>query len=117
MEIDGLACSSCAVGASLALLRVVYSLGKVKEGFRHSVSESACNGVDAFVIARRSWMWYACLRSDVFVFLILQTGCKHAFAVNPTPSTTQAQAHKRLILKFVFIYIYIYRKRIVKLKK
>lgn len=47
-------------GASLALspmhVCVCLPIGK-GEGFRHSVSESACNGVDAFLIARRSWMW------------------------------------------------------------
>lgn len=45
-------------GASLALSPMCVCLLIVKsEGFRHSVSGSACNGVDAFLIARRSWMW------------------------------------------------------------
>lgn len=61
-----------------------------------SVSKSECNEVDALLIAHRSWMWLACLRSDVFVFLILQRECKHTHAVYPTDglfsSTTLTQA-------------------------
>lgn len=48
---------------------------------KHSVSESVCNGADAVLISPRSWMRWACLRSDVFVFQILPWNCKHTYAV------------------------------------